>query len=121
MAYATVEEVKAFAKISYEDLGYSTEEEFNGFISSLINYASALVEDYCNQSWDTPPNAVKFVVIQICANTLHEILQRKINPIIQQSEFQLRLLVPNAFTDELKRLLDVYKSFEIYREGESTT
>jgi len=115
-----VSEVKAFAKISHEDLGYSTESEFNSFISTLIDYASALVEDYCNQSWDTPPSAVKFVVIQICANMLHEILQRKINPIIQQSEFQLRPLVPNAFTEELKRLLDVHKSLEVYRGGEST-
>ena len=115
MAYATVEEVKAFAKISYEDLGCLTEEEFDSFISDLISHAEAIVNDYCGQSWTTEnvPATVKFVTIQLCANILHAVLQRKINPLIQVNDFTIRLITPEVFTSELKEILNHHRVLNI--------
>lgn len=45
--YVTVEEVKVLAKVGYDDLGYSTEAEFDAFINDLIVDASAVIDSYC--------------------------------------------------------------------------
>ena len=47
MAYVTAEEVKAFAKLSWEDLGYSSEDEFDAFLNELIGHAESIIENYC--------------------------------------------------------------------------
>jgi len=192
--YVTAEEVKTFAKLSYEDLGYSDEEQYDAFLNDLIVAAESLVENYCNvpsgyfkaggvtftdqvynyrypiflryapvinvsavkintagygqtPSWvtletteyvvnteagcvylvkrvpaatlqsvkisytagyTTTPEVVKFVVKSLCSNMLHEILQRKISPMVRVDDWTVRLLVPDCFTRELKAMLEPY-------------
>jgi hypothetical protein len=48
MTYVTPDEVKSFAKINYEDLGYSTDAEYEAYINELIVHCESLVESYCN-------------------------------------------------------------------------
>ena len=45
--YCTSDDVKAFSKVSYTDLGYSTDSDFVTLINSLIAYAGALIDEYC--------------------------------------------------------------------------
>jgi len=45
--YVSVDEVKSHSKITYEDLGYTDEGSFNGFLDGLIAQAEAIVDDYC--------------------------------------------------------------------------
>jgi hypothetical protein len=44
----SVDEVKAYSKIVYSDLGYIGEASFNTFLESLIPLAASLIEGYCN-------------------------------------------------------------------------
>jgi hypothetical protein len=120
MVYTTPGEVKSFAKIKKEDFGYSAEDELDSFISQLITYAEGLISDYTGQTWDSQdvPQAVKYVSLQLCSNILHGILQRKVSPIIQTGDYTIRLVIPEAFTDELKRLLEPYRTLTVKREGE---
>jgi hypothetical protein len=192
MVYCTKDEIKAFNKITYEDLGYANETAFNTFLDSLILQAQGLIENYCNapigffdaagkaftnQLYDyrypwidlryypvlspskieyndqgygiaanwvtlaaidyilnldtgqlmlvnkTPatreqsvrvsytagyaavPTAVKHVCIQICTNSLQEILQRKVNPVSRIDDFSLKVIFPDVFTRELQVML----------------
>ncbi|MEM2424311.1 MAG: hypothetical protein QXO15_00975 [Nitrososphaerota archaeon] len=116
MTYTTIDTVKAFARISHSDLGYPSDSEFNSFIENLIEYVKSIIDDYCGRQFTPPiPTAISFVATQICANILHTILQRKINPTIQTSEFAIKLVTPEAFTDELKIMLDHYRILNIQR------
>jgi len=192
--YVTAEEVKSFAKLTYEDLGYADEEQYDAFLNDLITASESLVEQYCNvpsgyfqaggvsfqnQLYDyrypiflryTPvisvqsveintasygqspnwvtletteyvvnaeagciylvkripavtlqsvrvsytagysstPEVVRHVVKALCSNMLHEILQRKISPLIRVEDWTIRLVVPESFTNELKTMLTPY-------------
>lgn len=121
MAYTTPAEVKDFSKIKKEDLGYTSEQDYDTFLNTLIGYAESLINDYLGQSFtaDMVPASVRFVTIQLCSNILHGILQRKISPIIQTSEFTIRLAIPEAFTEELRSLLNPHKKLTVKREDEA--
>lgn len=193
--YCEPEDVKAYSKIAYTDLGYANDTAFITFLDSLILLAQSIIDNYCslpsgffkvdgvsftNQLYDyrypwidlkhypvltmtkveyndqgygiTPnwvtldsvdyiinkdtgqlmlvndvpaiaeqsvrvsytagyiavPSVVQHVCLQICCNLLHGILQRKINPIVQQDNFTLKLLLPEAFTRELQAMLTPY-------------
>lgn len=121
MVYITADDVKAFSKIRREDLGYTAEADFDAFINTLIGYAESLINDYLNQIFtaETVPASVKYATVQLCSNILHIILQRKISPIVQTGDFTLRLVIPEAFTGELKGLLDPYRVLDVkMEEGE---
>lgn len=120
MVYVTADDVKAFSKIRREDLGYTLEADFDSFINTLIDYAESLINDYMNQSFtaDTVPASVKYAAVQLCSNILHTILQRKISPIIQTGDYTIRLVIPEAFTRELRDLLEPHRRLSIKREGE---
>ena len=45
--YVSVEEVKSHSKITYEDLGYATEAEYDSFLNGLTVQVEAIVDDYC--------------------------------------------------------------------------
>lgn len=47
MSYVSAEEVKAFAKLSWEDLGYASEDEFDAFLNELVAYAESVIENHC--------------------------------------------------------------------------
>ncbi|MEM0010794.1 MAG: hypothetical protein QXT84_03765 [Candidatus Bathyarchaeia archaeon] len=116
MSYVSVEFVKALAQIKYADLGFNSEDAFNSFISELIDCASSLINDYCNQSFNEPvPPAVSYAAALIVVNMLHEMLQRKINPIQTQTNVVVKLVESEAFTDKIKRLLDPYRVLRVER------
>lgn len=48
MAYTSVGDVKALAKVSYEDLGYDSDAEYEAFLSDLITYAESVIDGHCN-------------------------------------------------------------------------
>lgn len=114
--YATVDEVKLFAHVKAEDLGFTDEAEFNTFIQSLISYAEKIINDYINTSFgDDMPPTIRFVTIQLCSNILHILLQRKIAPLSQTNEYMIRIVSPEAFTDDLKALLNKYRKIGVHR------
>jgi len=46
--YCDADDVKAFSKITYLDLGYANDSDFITFLNSLIVRAGALLDDSCN-------------------------------------------------------------------------
>jgi len=48
MPYTSPDNVKNLAKLSYTDLGYSSNAEFEAFINDLTTYAQSVVDSYCN-------------------------------------------------------------------------
>lgn len=53
----TADEVRVFSRLSYTDLGYDTESEFEAYINELTPPAPGLLDQFCNvpkgffQSW----------------------------------------------------------------------
>ena len=47
MVYCTKDDVKAYSKIAYTDLGYASDLAFNTFLDSLILLAQGIVDNYC--------------------------------------------------------------------------
>ncbi|MEM2587078.1 MAG: hypothetical protein QXV23_02150 [Candidatus Bathyarchaeia archaeon] len=116
MGYVSVELVKALAQIKCDDIGFDTENAFNNFISELIEYASSLIDDYCGRSFSEPtPQTVKLVAALIVVNMLHAILQRKINPTVQATNIAVKIIEGEAFTDDLKMLLNPYRVLRVER------
>ena len=78
----------------------------------LVNKTPAIVENSVRVSYtagySSVPSAIKQVAIQLCCNALHVILQRKINPVIRQDEFTLRLLSSDILTRELQTVLSPF-------------
>jgi len=48
------------------------------------------------------PELVKFVVLNICSNIIHAMLQRKISPVMRVDDFTIRMIIPNAFSRDLQ-------------------
>jgi len=61
------------------------------------------------------PQAIKNVCLMLAGNILHAILQRKISPVVRIDEFTVKFVVPDVFTDEMRRILApfVCRSFSI--------
>lgn len=118
--YTSAGEVKAFARIPKEDLGYTAEQEYDTFINGVIILAEGILNDYMGQSFtsETVPPAVRLAAIQLCSNLLHIILQRKLSPVVQTRDYTIRLVLPEAFTQELKNLLTPYRKLNVKLEGE---
>lgn len=78
----------------------------------FVNKTPAVIENGVRVSYtagySAVPSAIKQVAIQLCCNVLHVILQRKINPVIRQDEFTLRLLSSDVLTRELQTVLSPF-------------
>ena len=61
------------------------------------------------------PQAIKNVCLMLAGNILHAILQRKISPVVRIDEFTVKFVVPDVFTDEMRRILApfVCRSFSV--------
>jgi hypothetical protein len=192
MVYCTKDDVKAYSKIAYTDLGYASDIAFNTFLDSLIALAQAQIENFCNvpagffeangiaftnelcdyrypwidlryypvlsvskveyniQGYGLTPNwvtvaaqdyimnnytgqlmlvnkfpaiqeqsirvsytagysatpaLVNHVCIQLSSNLLHEILQRKLSPVVRTDEMNMKVLIPEALTQQLQVML----------------
>jgi hypothetical protein len=195
MVYCTKDEVKAYSKIAYTDLGYASDSAFNTFLDSLITLGQGIIDNHCtvpsgffeaaglsftnelheyrdpwidlryypvlsvsNVEYNTQgygtapvwaeissqdylvnsqtgqimlvnkvpaiveqsvrvtytagyaatPDSIKHVCLQICSNMLHGILQRKVSPALRVDDWTLKVLVPEAFTHELRTILSTY-------------
>jgi len=45
--YVSVDDVKSHSQVTYEDLGYATEADYDSFLNGLITHAEAIADDYC--------------------------------------------------------------------------
>lgn len=46
--YISASDVKSYSQISYADLGFSSDTEFDNFLNSLITQVEAVIDKYCN-------------------------------------------------------------------------
>ena len=58
--------------------------------------------------YSSTPNVISYVAAQTCANVLNIMLQRKVAPVIRVDDWTVRLVLPAAFTEELKNMLAPY-------------
>jgi len=195
MVYCTKDDVKAYSKISYSDLGFASDAAFDTFLDGLIGLAQGIINSYCsvpsgffdaggisftNQlydyrhpwidiwyfpvlsvskveyndqgygttaNWitvtepdyiinkgtgqlmlveDTPaivdqsvrvsytagyssvPDVIKQVAIQLSSNILHEILQRKLSPLVRADDLTIKVLIPETLSRSLQSMLTPY-------------
>ena len=117
--YATIDEVKSFSHIRKEDLGYTSDADFNAFLEKVIGYADALIDEYCGQSFSDPvPSVIKYVSIIASCNILSSVLKRKVSPVLESGEDEVRSAVGRALDNELRGLLKPYQKLMVKREGE---
>lgn len=45
--YISASEVKQYSNVAYQDLGFSSETEYETFLDDLINQVEAVIDDYC--------------------------------------------------------------------------
>ena len=45
--YISASEVKQYSNVTYRDLGFSSETEYETFLDNLINQVEAVIDDYC--------------------------------------------------------------------------
>lgn len=198
----TADEVRLFSRLSYEDLKYDSESEFEAYINELIPLAEGLVEQFCHvprsffedegytvtnlvhdyrddwihlrykpvvsvskvevntasygsaASWSelssseyvlakergllkivggtkpaemlqtvrvsfvagysVTPQAIKYVVLNICSNIIHAMLQRKISPVMRVDDFTIRMIIPDAFSADLQRSLAPFVLHQVF-------
>lgn len=56
----------------------------------------------------TTPMTIEVTALQFISNIMHEMLQRKLNPLVRVDDFQIRLVIPKAFSRELQDNLRPY-------------
>lgn len=116
--------VLSVSKVEYNSSGYGqaavwvtiTEPDYivklKEALLMLVNKTPAIIQNSIRVSYNagyaTVPSAIKQVAIQLCCNALHVILQRKINPVIRQDEFTLRLISSDILTRELQTVLSPF-------------
>ncbi|MEM2028977.1 MAG: hypothetical protein QXS05_06320 [Candidatus Bathyarchaeia archaeon] len=64
--------------------------------SVRISYTAGYIET---------PEAIKYAAAQICVNMLHMTLQRRITPTIRLDDWAIRMVMPEALTQELQGIL----------------
>lgn len=78
----------------------------------LVNYVPAIAEQSVRVSYvagyAATPDLVEHVCIQLCSNLLHEILQRKLSPTVRADDVKMKVVVTDAFTDELKQMISTF-------------
>ena len=45
--YISASEVKQYSNVTYQDLGFASETEYEAFLDDLINQVEAVIDDYC--------------------------------------------------------------------------
>jgi hypothetical protein len=113
--------VLSASKVEYNDQGYGIAPNWVTLASidyilnldtgqlMLVNKIPAIPEQTVRVNYTagypSVATAVKHVCIQICTNSLQEILQRKISPVIRVDDWSLKLVIPDVFTKELQVML----------------
>jgi len=60
------------------------------------------------------PELIKFVVLNICSNIMHAMLQRKISPVMRVDDFTIRMIIPNAFSRDLQAALAPFVHQQVF-------
>ena len=116
--------VLTMTKVEYNDQGYGIAPHWVTLNSAdyiinldtgqlmLVNDVPAIAEQSVRVTYtagySAMPSVINHVCLQICSNFLHEILQRKLSPIMRLDDFTMKLVVPSAFTKELQTILAPY-------------
>jgi hypothetical protein len=116
--------VLSASKVEYNDQGYGIAPNWVTLSAldyilnldtgqlMLVNKTPAIPEQSVRVSYTAGygavPSVIQHVCIQICSNMLHEILQRKLAPVLRVDDLTLKVLVPEAFTKELQVMLAHY-------------
>ena len=116
--------ILSVTKVEYNSQGYGaapswTMLSYTDFIINtltgqiiLVNYVPAIAEQSVRVSYVAgyvaTPDLVEYVCIQVCSNVLHGILQRKLSPVVRADDVNIKVLVPEAFTTELRAMLNMF-------------
>jgi hypothetical protein len=116
--------VLSVSKVEYNDQGHGITPNWVSVASEdyilnteagqmmLVNKFPAIREQSIRASYtagySVVPSVIQHVCIQICSNMLHEILQRKLAPVVRADDLTLKVIALEAFTKELQVMLAPY-------------
>ncbi|MBS7646147.1 hypothetical protein KEJ44_08980 [Candidatus Bathyarchaeota archaeon] len=107
-------ECKRYAQVSCDQLGFSTDVEFDAWINDvLIAEAEGVVESYCRRDFDVDypegaPEAVRTVIRRIVSNALQVAVLNRAGPLVRIGDWRVEWADRNIFPDDLKALLEPY-------------
>jgi hypothetical protein len=109
MAYCTADDVKKYSQVTFDQLGFSNDDEFTTWLTDvLIPRAEAMIQGYCNQSFTTVPADVTDVCARLCANALQVMILNRSGPLVRVGDYRIEWADRTVFTDDLRRLLARY-------------
>jgi len=113
--------VLSVSKVEYNDQGYGITPNWVSVASQdyilnsdagqvmLVNKFPAIREQSIRASYtagySATPDVVNHVCIQLSSNLLHEILQRKLSPVVRADETSMKVLIPEALTQQFQVML----------------
>ncbi len=116
--------ILSVSKVEYNSQGYGVAPSWTELASvdyiintstgqvELVNYVPSISEQSVRVSYvagyDATPDLVEYVCIQVCSNVLHGLLQRKLSPVVRADDVNVKVLVPEAFTTELRVMLSTF-------------
>jgi len=116
--------ILSVSKVEYNSQGYGVAPSWVELASvdyiintstgqvELVNYVPAIAEQSVRVSYVAgyvaTPDLVEYVCIQTCSNVLHGILQRKLSPVTRADDVNIKVLVPESFTTELRAMLNMF-------------
>jgi len=123
--------VLTMTKVEYNDQGYGIAENWvtvagtdyilygDEGILILTEDVPAIKERSVRVTYTAGYSAVPDVIAHVCAQTganlIHTVLQQKVSPVVQISEFTVRTIFSDVFTPELKAMLTIYQRRQVDR------
>ena len=109
----TPAECKKYAQVGYDQLGFSSDVEYEAWINDvLIAEAEGVVESYCRRNFREDyaeiPEVVKAVIRRIVGNALQIAVLNRAGPLVRIGDWRVEWADRNIFTDDLKTLLEPY-------------
>jgi hypothetical protein len=109
----TAVECKRYAQVTYDQLGFASDEEFNSWINDvLIAEAESHVEAYClrdfSEDFTNIPEAVKGVIRRTVANAIQVAVLNRAGPLIRVGDYRVEWADRTILTDDLKQLLNPF-------------
>ncbi|MGB9886749.1 MAG: hypothetical protein ACPLRW_07125 [Moorellales bacterium] len=115
MAYADRDKVKMLKLFTAAEF-QMTDAEFDTFLDTLLNWASAAISSYCHRTYSADELAadatlaatLESVTVRMVVNYLLVLQQAKTAPIVRVDDFAVRFTDRRVFTDDLKEELRPY-------------
>ena len=96
--YISASEVKQYSNVTYQDLGFSSETEYEAFLDNLIDQVEAVIDDYCRvPSGFFKAGGLSFTEIQDWNED--GIIQTRYYPILELIKVELDLAGVNQMAD----------------------